>query len=182
MRVNNYGAAVIVACCLAACGSERDADAGPPGRGTEACRDFQDATCDFASDRCRATDRASCDAMLRGIECTSDERASACANALNEATCGAATPPCDFTELADRAPAIAACRTLTQAFCDHNAMCGGSAVDCAATSAAMGVDCDQALSIDLRYESCSEALAALPCGSPAPEVCRQIVYVLPPGV
>jgi len=44
---------------------------------------------------------------------------------------------------------------------------------------AMGVDCSQALSIELRYETCIDALAMLPCGSPAPTVCERVVLVLP---
>lgn len=178
-----YGAAALLACCMASgCGGEDGDSEQPIGRGSEACRDFQDATCDFASDRCRALDRAMCDATFRGIECVSDQQASACANALNEAACGSATPACDFNAVVDRAPAIAACETVMQAFCEHNAMCGAPAGDCAQSAAAMGVDCNQAVSVDLRYETCLDALDALTCGSPAPAVCMQIVYVLPAGL
>ena len=177
-----YGAAALLACCMASACGDDGGGAEPIGRGTEACRDLQDATCDFASDRCRGVDRATCDATLRGIECRSDEQASACANALNEAACGTVTPSCDLRAVVDPAPAIAACQTVTQAFCDHNVRCGAADPDCAQSLAAMGVDCNQALSIDLRYESCLEAINALPCGSPAPLACTQVVYVLPPGL
>jgi hypothetical protein len=181
MRALSYGAAAMIACCMViSCGGEDDDDPASVGRGTQACRDFQDATCDFGADRCHAIDRATCDAMLRGIECTSDERASECSNALNSASCNGGMPSCDLQALADRAPAIAKCETLIQALCDHNVMCGAAAADCTQVALTMGVDCSQALSIELRYEECIDTLATLPCGVQAPAVCERVVLVLPP--
>lgn len=181
MRTSFFGAVLIACSVSSACGGD-DESGEAVGRGTAACRDFQDASCDFASDRCGAIARGTCDATFRGIQCASDERASACANALNQAACGTQAPECALDIVVDRAAATAACQTLTQAFCDHNAMCGGApASECTATAAAMGVDCSQALSIDLRYEMCLEALDMLSCGSPTPSVCNQVVLVLPPG-
>jgi hypothetical protein len=179
-----HGAAawLVIGLWGAGCGGGDDGD-DQTGRGTAACRDFQDAMCDFASDRCGAIDRATCDATFRGIECKSDEQASACANALNEASCGTGAPSaCQLEMLVDRAPAIEACQTVTQAICDHNAMCGAPMVDCAASLAAMGGDCNQALSVDLRYELCLEAIDSLACGSPVPAMCMQVIFVLPPGL
>lgn len=182
MRSSIYGVVLLACSVSSACGDESEGDE-PMGRGSAACQDFQDATCDFASDRCGVVARATCDTTFRGIRCVDDAQATACANALNEATCGSASPQCELDAIVDRPAAIASCEALYQAFCDHNATCGGQTVgECMADAAAMGFDCSQALSIDLRYESCLEAIDALMCGSPTPAVCREVVLVLPPGV
>jgi len=182
MRSSIHGVVLLASSVLSACGADSESDE-PMGRGSAACQDFQDATCDFASDRCGVVARASCDTTFRGIRCVNDEQATACANALNAATCSSASPQCELDAIVDRPAAIASCEALYQAFCDHNAKCGGQTVgDCMADAAAMGFDCSQALSIDLRYESCLEAIDALMCGSPTPAVCREVVLVLPPGV
>lgn len=181
MRRSVYGAVLLACCSAIACGDEESAE--PMGRGTDACRDFQDATCDFASDRCGAVDRGTCDVTFRGVECLSDKSASACANALNTAACGVQSPECSLDAIIDRDPANAKCMTLTEAICQHNATCGGQTLSaCMEAAFDMGVDCSLALSIDLRYEACLDAVASLACGSPTPDVCREVVLVLPPGV
>jgi hypothetical protein len=166
---------------LVACGDEGPG-AEPPGRGSAACRDLQDALCDFAADECRVTDRVSCDDMFRGIECTSDAVASRCANALNSAACGTGAAGCDLESIIDPAPAVARCEALVAAVCERTTECGISASDCA-LDMIQGFSCDQAIAIDLRYEACLEAIDMLACeGFALPAVCANIVRVLPPGM
>jgi hypothetical protein len=161
---------------LVACADDaNDSDSGElRGRGSAACKDAQDAICDFASDRCRAIDRASCDANYQGIECRSDEAASACANAVNDAACGQLIVACEIATLADPEPAILHCEHLVAAICDHAAQCGAMPSDC---EPGAGIDCSSALAIDLRYEACLEAVAMLTCSEPIPTICEEVVRV-----
>ncbi len=119
--------------------------------------------------------------MFRAIECTDDELASGCANALNDAACGVGVPQCDLARIADPAPAIAHCETFVQTFCDHAMSCGTPEADCEQSVAAMGIDCSQAFAIDLRYEECLQAIEALACGARLPTICTGVVLVLPPS-
>src|SRR5687768_2677752 len=115
---------------LTACNGDDGPGAEPPGRGSAACRDLQDALCDFAADTCRVTDRTSCDDMFRGIECKSDATASNCANALQSASCGTGAFGCDLQSVVDAAPAIARCEALVSAVCERTSECGLATADC----------------------------------------------------
>jgi hypothetical protein len=181
MRASNHPflSAALACCALVACNGDDVPGAEPPGRGSAACRDLQDALCDFAADRCGVTDRTSCDDMFRGIECTSDEVASTCANTLNGAMCVSGAGGCDLAAVIDEAPAIARCEALVSAVCERTVACGIDATDCA-LDMTQGLSCDQAVSIDLRYEECLEAIDMLACeGFAVPQVCASVVRVLP---
>src|SRR6478609_563015 len=96
-----------------------DGDDESQGRGTPACKNFQDAICDYAVDRCAQGERANCDDIYSGIECLSDSAADACANALNDVACSVTPPPaCDLRTVADPAPAIANCGRLIGVICE----------------------------------------------------------------
>jgi hypothetical protein len=163
---------------LAGCKADDDE---PRGRGTAACRDFQDAVCDFAADQCRASDRGTCDSVFQGVECKSDSAASACANGLNDAVCGGAASSCDLSQIIDTQPAIDRCHTLIGMLCGHLADCGQvpSREQCEATPAMLGVDCAQAASASLRYEDCIAKLDGLACGAQVPSECNKVIGIVP---
>ena len=166
---------------VAACGG--DDDDSPAGRGSAACQDFQDAACDFGADRCGTTARATCDRVFKGIECKSDSAASACANALNAATCGQPVGSCDLNAIIDPAPAVTRCMQLVDLVCDHLVSCGSVMTREQCTVGTMGVlDCQNAVSTNLAYETCLEQVEGLSCqASGLPTVCMGAIGVLPPG-
>src|SRR5690349_12697729 len=140
---------------LAGCGD--DDDDSPPGRGSVACQDFQDAFCDYASDRCGSTARSDCDHSFKGIECKSDDAASRCANGLNDATCGQPVSGCDFNAIIDPAPAVARCEQLFDRICTHFVDCGTFPTrDSCEPLMTAGLDCSNAVSTSLTYEDCLE--------------------------
>lgn len=172
-------AALAFALLAAGCGD--DASEVASGRGSVACQDWQDAICDFGADECGLTDRARCDSQYQGVVCRDDAQASACANDLNAASCLAPPQGCDIRDLADPAPAQAACTTLLSAICERNARCSGSTIDTerciAAQEIVLSFDCAQALSIDLRYEHCLELLQDPACGDVPADACTNVVRV-----
>ena len=167
--------------CIWAAGCGGGGDDEPPGRGTAACRDYQDAVCDFGADRCHAIDRSTCDEQLRGIECRSDEKASACANTLNHAVCGQPVNECDFTQVADPAPAIAHCKEIVSAICDHLMTCGSfnDRDACVTAVTAAGLDCDRALAVSESYEQCLKEARTFACTETTPSSCKGVIRVLP---
>lgn len=169
---------------LAACGGDDDDDDPSRGRGSDACRDFQDAACDYAVDRCHAISRAQCDQMFQSLACKSDAQASACANALNDATCGVARPECNLLQVVDAQPAIESCEALVDAFCSQGVACGQFAdrAECSAQTAGVGIDCAQALGVTLAYEECFALLEELACGAALPAQCAAVILVQPPGL
>jgi hypothetical protein len=173
-------AVLMTAAGAAGCGGDESDE--PAGRGSAACQDFQDATCDFAADRCKRIDRSICDQGFRGIECTSDDLASSCANALNAAVCGQPVAACPIQQLVDPQPAIARCNTLLDRLCGHLTTCGAAtSVEACRMQAntMLGIDCAQALSASLNYEPCLEALEGLACTAQIPSVCRGVIGILP---
>src|SRR5262245_33544418 len=129
------GAVALVACG----GSARDTPEA--GRGTAACRQWQDSVCDWAV-RCQALDREDCDAQFQGVTCKSDEVARKCAANWDDATCVSTPERCDLDTIADPAPAARACNTLTEEFCQRSTDCGITATeaDCLSSES---VDCSR---------------------------------------
>ena len=165
---------------LLALGCKGEDDAAK-GRGTAACQDFQDAVCDFAADHCHVSERGTCDHAFQGIECKSDAVASACANSLNDAACGAAVPTCDLSQIIDTQPAIAHCQELIAKLCAHLAQCGQTASldSCLASPPTGGLDCLQAASVGLGYEDCLQQIDDWSCGAQTPRICSEVIGILP---
>jgi hypothetical protein len=179
MRIDLYGVFGVGLALLLGCDGE---DNRTSGRGTAACHDFQDAVCDFAADECRVVDRAGCDDIFRGVECTSDSAASACANALNAATCGAGAAGCDLRATINGAPAVMRCNQLMDLMCGRAVRCGqfASVETCRMQSTSMvGLDCKDAASVSLRYEECEKLIPDLACTATTPAVCRGVIGVIP---
>jgi hypothetical protein len=177
LRTFVHGLALLAAACGGDDGGGDDDGSGGGnsspgvGRGSAACQDWQDAICDFVADECGAVVRDLCDDNYRGVECLSDEQASECANALQQATCTSPPPSCDLTDVADPAPAVAKCEGILEAICELVMRCGSSQTleDCiASTTAMLSFDCATAIAVDLRYESCIEAIQQATCDRPPP--------------
>ena len=147
------------------------------GRGSEACREWQDALCTYAADRCGAMTREDCDAQYRGITCKSDAIASECAAEFDAARCGFAPARCDLDGVADPAPAMQACQRLFAHLCERAVECSAfeSVEDCTSSEAVQAIDCSRAIAYSLRYESCYDTVQAIACGDLADEL------RLPPG-
>ncbi len=166
---------------LCGCGG---ADTSPQDGATMACRDFQDAYCDYAVD-CEQLDRETCDDIYRGIECRSDKAADACSNALDDAECGAAAPEaCSLSAVADPAPAMAKCARYIDVTCERVVGCGQIATLDQCRSEAlekMGsagyLNCDAAFSASPRFEACIDELKDAACGTPLPPACRSVIHM-----
>jgi hypothetical protein len=179
------GCLLCASATLAGCGGDDDS---VERRGSPACQDFQDAVCDFGADRCKTIDRAVCDANLAGSECVSDQRASACANALNTTTCGQPVADCDLLQIIDRKPAVEACNQVFTALCKHQVTCNQipTVEACVAALKATGFDCAQAVAVEPGFDECLAQSEHAPCSEAAPSACRGVVRVLslnvtPPG-
>jgi hypothetical protein len=178
MRVGMILSMVVLAAVGCKGGNDGAADRG---RGTDACRDFQDAACDFAADHCHAIGRGECDAMFQGIECKSDELATTCANNLNAASCSSPVPNCNLSQIADPQPAIDRCKTFVEHFCKRAIDCGQIAnmASCDSQTAALGVECSQAISAELDYEDCLAEVDSLSCDAPrVPAKCMGVIRVI----
>jgi hypothetical protein len=165
---------VVLAAAVGACSAPEPgkSSAGPfEGRGSEACQGWQNAVCDFA-DRCEVVERAACQDDYSSITCSSDELAQSCAAKWKTATCRAAPPGCDFADMADATPAIAACEVLVTTLCDQTVRCNQDQATCLA-SARQELDCSRAIGHGLSFESCIQQLEAIECTTTAvPDACQ----------
>jgi hypothetical protein len=167
----------IVACSNAVSRGRGDSDSGV-GRGTKACRDWQDAICDYAADRCHMLSRDTCDQQYQGATCKSDAAASSCATQLDKSACGRAPEGCSLTGVADPGPAARACDQLFDAFCERYISCGlfETTEACRADPSVMIVDCAKAIAYNLDYEACFEEAQALQCDVlMRPQICRRVI-------
>src|ERR1700748_2097031 len=169
---------VAVALCAVACSNTNENHSSSQGRGSAACRAWQDAVCDYAADRCGAMTRSDCDAQYQAVTCLSDAAASSCAQNFNASACGRASASCDLDSIADPAPAARACDDLVQHFCARSVSCGVSETQdaCLATPVVQGIDCTKAIAYRLAYEQCFQQVDTLDC-SPLelPAICHDVL-------
>ena len=121
---------------LTGCDSDDEPEARA-GRGSSACREWQGAICDWEA-KCKvsAAAVAECRHDAAGISCGSDQRAADCAAQLAQGACVLATlNDCNFSDVADPAPATAACQEYVDAVCSAAERCGESKADCLAQPA-----------------------------------------------
>lgn len=166
---------------LAGCPDDSDGAGGsPPGRGSAACQDWQDAICAFAADECSSLTRQRCDEQFKGVTCRSDSAATDCANAFNTATCMAVPPACDLSDIADPAPAQQACETLAARVCERQMECdAATTIESCRAALLMALPCDTAIAYTLDYESCLTAIDTISCtATELPEVCVGAIKAL----
>jgi hypothetical protein len=147
------------------------------GRGTEACRAWQDAACDHFADQCGAVDRALCDRQYQSVTCRSDEVADNCTSNLRSVQCGGASPNCLLGVVANPEPAQVACADLVSTFCERSMACGISSDKqrCVEQSNSV-VPCDRAIGYQLSYERCIEEIPQIACADLAlPMECQSVI-------
>jgi hypothetical protein len=165
-----WGALVVA--LVVACGGGRDVPT--EGRGTAACRLWQDSVCDWAV-RCEASTRDVCDEHFQGVTCRSDEAANQCSHDIDSASCRTVPPQCAPDAIADPAPAVKACAALTSAVCKHDVTCGysPSEEECLARES---VDCSRSIAFTLDYEACIDEVENLGCDTRGrPDVCVSVI-------
>jgi hypothetical protein len=174
---------LLMALAFVACGTEanisrREPDA-EPGRGSQACKDWQDAICDYAADRCGLTARKACDDQYQGATCQADARAIRCATLLDAADCGLAPAECMLDAIADPEPARLACGRLVEAFCTHDVGCGSAdnQQQCLANPNSAQIDCTRALSYGLEYDQCLADIEAWTCDASKPVSCDKVIVL-----
>lgn len=152
-------------------------------RGSDACHTWQKAICDFAG-KCGTIAQCTCIEQSRSITCASDDEATRCAQALATASCTAPTDltGCDLVEMADPAPAVAACQDYVAAFCSAGERCGGdTASDCAAAAMGTGseqIDCTKAIGAQPSMDDCISELATISCSAAsAPKSCENVLLL-----
>jgi hypothetical protein len=165
---------------LSLTGCKSDDDSGPPaGRGSDACREWQGAICDF-SDRCTVASSADvekCRHQAPGITCKSDEQASNCVAQLSNGACTQATGlGCDLRDLADPAPATAACNQFLDALCSAAERCGQSTKAACLADPQLSTTCTGVIGHTLDFEQCIKELGALSCtANDAPAICDGVI-------
>lgn len=169
-----HGIAVISFALLGACVGDHRAD---QGRGTEACRDYQDAACDHFADFCGAVDRATCDAQYQSVTCRSDTIAQRCAKMLRSVACGRASSDCLLSDVADPDPAQAACADLADSYCARTMECGfiSDKQACIDNSTSL-LPCERAVGYQLGFETCLADIDKADCSAlTLPPSCASVI-------
>jgi hypothetical protein len=162
---------------LLSCAHEGPNQRADQGRGTEACRIWQDAICDHFADECNVVDRKQCDRQYQSVTCRSDDIADRCADMLKSADCGEARQDCLIDGVANPEPAQAACDSLVDTYCERSTACGVSdnKEKCKTTSS-MLAQCGKAVGYQLSYESCLEEIPNIDCSVlQLPEPCSDVI-------
>lgn len=167
-----------LAVALMACGGSRE-PAPTEGRGSVACRVWQDSVCDWAV-RCEALERKACDQQFQAVTCRSDEIATKCSNAIEEATCRGIPSGCGIDDVADPAPAARACDALTNLICERSVECGISSSQEACLNEAPMIDCSRSVAFTLGYEECIDSAEQVECDVfVVPQICDSVIIARP---
>ena len=151
----------------------------PKGRGSAACQAWQKAICDYATLDCKSNlTEQDCVNEYYGITCLSDTTAQSCATALDSATCTVMPANCNLQDIADPAPAIAACNGFIETACNASVACGASTHDQCITEFQSALDCSTVNSLGLSYESCMSDVAKLSCNADLPASCQGIFIAI----
>lgn len=176
----HWALSVTATLLIAACGDGGDGDKDRPGRGSAACRNWQDAICDL-EDNCDGLPRELCDEDYQGVTCLSDAMATSCATRLRDG-CRITESEylmCDIEAIADPLPAQAACDEFVERVCAHFVACGQSPseTECVAATR-LEAKCDDAIAVSLRFEDCMRDVEALECPDVAlPASCATVIKV-----
>jgi len=183
LRSKIVGVFVVVGGFSLGCSSDDGGDSNQPyptGRGSAACQAWHEAICDLVGE-CSSRTRAECIENYFGVTCRDDAQAEQCATNLAAATCSSAATAvvgCDLSDVADPAPAVAACTAYVNAFCTHNANCGAGTLETCLAQAATEVDCSQAMAYTLDYDTCMSELASAACtATELPASCQDVIKV-----
>jgi hypothetical protein len=172
--------AVILTCAASGCGGEDDGYKRPPGRGSAACQAWQKAICDYIVLDCSAISEKECVENYYGVTCKSDATAQSCAAALANASCNAPPSGCDLFDMADPAPAVAACNAFVDTACQHIVGCSSQTLDACHAEASANLDCSAALAYTPSYETCLSDIPAQACDAPdAPASCEGVIRLNP---
>jgi len=173
MRLHALATTLLLLGCSASAPDQR----ADQGRGSEACRIWQDAVCDHFADECDAVDRSVCDEQYQSVTCRSDEVARSCTRMLRGADCGEARPDCLIDGVANPEPAQAACDSLVESFCERSTVCGVSTSkqSCLDSSSNL-IQCGRAVGYQLSFESCLEEIPNIDCSIlQLPEPCDDVI-------
>lgn len=153
-------------------------------RGSDACHAWQKAICSYAT-KCGTLTQCTCVDQASAISCISDDEATRCAQALGSASCSGTSDlaGCDLTQMADPAPAVAACQTYVSTVCTWAEGCGaGAASDCETMLMGTGsnmIDCSRAIGVKPIFDQCLTDLAKLSCSaSSAPASCKDALLLV----
>jgi hypothetical protein len=126
---------------------------------------------------CGSPIAATCQEQANAITCSSDAKAQSCANMLASAACTSPPAGCDIRDIADPAPAVAACNQFIDEICASNMRCDPSttADACRAQLVTM-VDCTKVIGFKLGFEQCITEVKALKCDAMMlPMVCDGVL-------
>lgn len=170
---------LVVASLSVTCACSSSDDRAQQGRGSEACRIWQDAVCDHFADECDVIDRADCDRQYQSVTCRSDAVAKSCTSMLGDVGCGEASADCLAGGVADFEPSIEACHSLAEQYCELSSMCVATDMDRCVSNAENQLQCEDALGYGLDFESCLDEIEVMECSTkPAlPRLCRDVILL-----
>lgn len=181
----------LAACALGGCLQVELDEMGPGGSGGAStgngdapdrepvepgsCNAWKVSYCDAVT-RCSFGARQECEADVGYVMCQDDAPVGACAEALDEASCGKMPKDCTPADIADRTLPTAVCRALHEEICEWSLYCGyeysleGCQVNLARTQ-----PCHEFTAVLPGYEECLAAYRTLPCDVATPPGCEGLL-------
>jgi hypothetical protein len=174
-----FGWAFAGSVCLAVVGcggSDDDEESSELSDGaTPGCRAWQTALCDWIE---------ACDGVVSGCReqvlmtvCKSDSDAEACSAAFADAGCGAPPSGCDIVSVVETAPAIAACESFIETWCDYSERCEPGSKELCVAESESAFGCQGALGVGESFDQCLSEIVALECSGEVPEPCLGVLLL-----
>lgn len=174
-----FGWAFAGSVCLAAAGcggSDDDEESSELGESaTPGCRAWQTALCDWI-EACGGVVSGCREQVLMTV-CKSDSEAEACGAAFADAGCGAPPAGCDIGSVVDTAPAIAACESFIDTWCDLSERCEPGSKELCVSESESAFRCENALGVGESFDQCLSEIDALECSAEVPEPCLGVLLL-----
>jgi hypothetical protein len=158
--------------------SEKSGLAEYKGRGSEACQAWQYSICEYLFDTCNLGNgtRAQCEQQYGSMVCLSDQTATTCAEAFQNADCTSPPLACDFDTVVDPQPAIDGCNAVIEAECARWLDCDMTdTVESCREEMSGTYNCDDAMGLAPWYEECLEKIDNRGCADLPPEGCDGLI-------
>jgi hypothetical protein len=145
----------------------------------DACDHYKRTFCEWVESCNLLLQPGACQEAAESIACREDvSEAERCTQAIERASCSNPPERCNLADIADPAPAIAACEAFVTEVCRALARCGSEQPLGECESDAMhSLDCTQAIGVKAGYDACLADLPQASCDEIAPSSCERVLTI-----
>ncbi|MFO0568300.1 MAG: hypothetical protein U0263_21745 [Polyangiaceae bacterium] len=181
------GVSMVASALAGGCSGSSSGDGGGAGneyasKRSATCKSWQDAMCDFISDKCSGQARPDCDELYQSLFCKDDATMQACIDKLGTASCPSPlAPPAECKQINDAQPVVDFCKDFAHEVCAWGVRCKETSDQAACESSALAdlaSTCSAGVGLSATADQCLSDLKSNACSGQSPTSCKGVIKVL----